>query len=386
MADFRSWRGRNDALNWAPPLNMGLRVMITRENAASLSRRLCVAPMMERTDRHDRVFLRLISHRTLLYSEMLPTGAIVHGRRADLLAFDLSEHPVALQVGGADPAELAECARIAAAFGYDEINLNVGCPSNRVQNARFGACLMAEPAVVAAGVRAMGVAGSIPVTVKCRIGIDERDSFADLRDFARRVADAGCASLIVHARKAWLKGLSPRENREVPPLRYDVVYRLKDALPDLEIVINGGVTDLESVAGHLARVDGVMIGRAAYENPYLLAEADRRFFGETSPVSSREAVVEALMPYIARHCARGVPLSHMTRHILGLFNGRPGARTWRRTLGETARTPAAGPEIVRQALDRVRAVGALPRLAENGAFRLEGVKDEGERHVVGDVL
>jgi tRNA-dihydrouridine synthase A len=360
--------------------------MIMRENAANLSRRLCVAPMMERTDRHDRVFLRLISRHTLLYSEMIPTGAIVRGGRADLLAFDPSEHPVALQVGGAEPAELAECARIAAAFGYDEINLNVGCPSNRVQNARFGACLMAEPAVVAAGVRAMRAAGPLPVTVKCRIGIDERDSFADLRDFARLIVDAGCASLIVHARKAWLKGLSPRENREVPPLRYDVVYRLKDALPDLEIVINGGVADLDAVAGHLARVDGVMIGRAAYENPYLLAEADRRFFDQTSPVPSREAVVEALMPYIARHCARGVPLSRMTRHILGLFNGRPGARAWRRTLGETARAPAAGPEIVRQALDRVRAAGALPRLAENGAFRLEGVEDEGERYVVGDIL
>lgn len=361
---------------------MGLNAMTTRENAARLSRRICVAPMMERTDRHDRAFLRLISRRTLLYSEMIPTGAIVHGRRTDLLAFDPSEHPVALQVGGADPAELAECARIAAAFGYDEINLNVGCPSNRVQNARFGACLMAEPEVVAAGVRAMGAAGPLPVTVKCRIGIDARESFADLCDFAHQVADAGCASLIVHARKAWLKGLSPRENREVPPLRYDMVYRLKDVMPDLEIVINGGVTDLDAAAGHLARVDGVMIGRAAYENPYLLAEADRRFFDKACPVPSREAVVEALMPYIARHCARGVPLSHMTRHILGLFNGRPGARAWRRTLGATARRHSAGPEVVRRAFDRVRA----PRLAENGAFRLEGIEDEREGHVVGDVL
>ena len=360
--------------------------MTTRENTAKLSRRICVAPMMERTDRHDRVFLRLISGRTLLYSEMISTGAIVRGGRADLLAFDPSEHPVALQVGGADAAELAECARMAAAFGYDEINLNVGCPSDRVQNARFGACLMAEPALVAAGVRAMGAAGPLPVTVKCRIGIDERETFADLCDFARQVADAGCAALIVHARKAWLKGLSPRENREVPPLRYDVVYRLKDAMPDLEIVINGGVTDLDAAAGHLARVDGVMIGRAAYENPYLLAGVDRRFFGEAGPVPSREAVVEALLPYIARHCARGIPLSQITRHILGLFNGRPGARAWRRTLSETARLRDAGPDVVRQALDQVRTAGAPPRLGEYGALRLEGVEDEREGHVVGNVL
>jgi len=357
--------------------------MAKRESGTGLDRRVSVAPMMERTDRHDRVFLRLISSRALLYSEMISTGAIVHGGRTDLLAFDAAEHPVALQVGGADPAELAECARIAAAFGYDEINLNVGCPSDRVQNARFGACLMAEPALVAAGVRAMAEAAPLPVTVKCRIGIDERESFADLCDFARRVADAGCASLIVHARKAWLKGLSPRENREVPPLRYDVVYRLKDAMPDLEIVINGGVTDLDAVAGHLAHVDGVMIGRAAYENPYLLAEVDRRFLGGTRPVPSREAVVEALLSYIDRQCARGVPLSHITRHILGLFNGRPGARAWRRTLSETARLPNAGPEVVHQALDQVRTAGNS--LFIERALRLESVEDEREGHVVGNI-
>ncbi len=358
--------------------------MTKRENATEPDRRISVAPMMERTDRHDRVFLRLISGRALLYSEMISTGAIVHGGRTDLLAFDPTEHPVALQVGGADPAELAECAQIAAAFGYDEINLNVGCPSDRVQNARFGACLMAEPALVATGVRAMDAAAPIPVTVKCRIGIDERESFAELYDFANQVADAGCASLIVHARKAWLKGLSPRENREVPPLRYDVVYRLKDSMPDLEIVINGGVTDLDAVAGHLAHVDGVMIGRAAYENPYLLAEVDRRFFGGAHPVPSREAVVEALLPYIDRQCARGVPLSHITRHILGLFNGQPGARAWRRTLGETARLPNAGPEVVRQAIDQVCAARAS--LFIEGALRLEGMEDERERHIVGNIL
>jgi len=328
-------------------------------HSAGLTRRVCVAPMMERTDRHDRVFLRLISRRALLYSEMIAAGAIVRGRRADLLDFDPVEHPVALQVGGADPAELADCARIATARGYDEINLNVGCPSDRVQSARFGACLMAEPALVAACVGAMRQAGPLPVTVKCRIGIDDRESFADLHDFAVQVTGAGCAGLIVHARKAWLKGLSPRQNREVPPLRTEMVYRLKDALPDLEIVINGGITDLDAAAHHLARVDGVMIGRAAYENPYLLAEVDRRFYGATQPVPSREAVAEALLPYVTAKHAAGVPPIRITRHILGLFNGLPGARAWRRTLSETARLPNAGPEVILQALDEVRAAGGL---------------------------
>ncbi len=325
--------------------------------AATAARRVCVAPMMERTDRHDRVFLRLISRRALLYSEMIPAGAIVRGRRTDLLAFDSVEHPLALQVGGADPAALAECARIAEAIGYDEINLNAGCPSDRVQDGRFGACLMAEPALVADCVRAMRRAAAIPVTVKCRIGIDERESFADLQEFVGRVADAGSASLIVHARKAWLNGLSPRENREVPPLRYDVVYRLKDAKPDLPIVINGGITDLDSAERHLARVDGVMIGRAAYENPYVLAEVDRRFFGEMQPAAGREAVAEGMLPYVMEQYAAGVPVHRITRHMLGLFNGLPGARAWRRTLSETARLPNVGPEVIRRALDQVRAAG-----------------------------
>jgi len=331
----------------------------TWAEAASAARRVCVAPMMERTDRHDRVFLRRISRRALLYSEMIPTGAIVRGRRADLLAFDPIEHPLALQVGGADPAELADCARIAGALGYDEVNLNAGCPSGRVQNARFGACLMAEPILVADGVRAMHRAAAIPITVKCRIGIDERDSFADLRDLAVRVADAGCASLIVHARKAWLKGLSPRENREVPPLRYDMVYRLKDAMPDLRIVINGGITDLDAAEEHLARVDGVMIGRAAYENPYLLAEVDRRFFAGAQPVPSREAVAEGMLPYVMEQSDAGVPVHRITRHMLGLFNGLPGARAWRRTLSETARLPDVGPEVIHRALDEMRAAGGV---------------------------
>ncbi len=318
-----------------------------------VNRRLSVAPMMDWTDRHDRVFLRLISRRVLLYTEMIPVGAILHGDRDRVLGFDAREHPVALQLGGAEPDELAESAGIATEYGYDEINLNVGCPSDRVQNARFGACLMAEPALVGTCVAAMAAAARIPVTVKCRIGIDDRDSFEELCEFTRIVADSGCRTLIVHARKAWLSGLSPKQNREVPPLRPEVVYRLKDEFPDLEVILNGGVDDLDRAAAHLARVDGVMIGRAAYRNPYLLAEVDRRFFGESRPAPDREAVVRALLPYVSERLSRGVPLKSMTRHILGLFNGLPGARAWRRHLSEAAQAPDAGPEIIEAALDRV---------------------------------
>ena len=324
---------------------------------------LSIAPMMDRTDRHDRVFLRLISRRVLLYTEMIPAGAILHGDRDRFLAFDPSEHPVALQVGGAEPADLAACARAAAAYGYDEINLNVGCPSDRVQKARFGACLMAEPALVAACVTAMGEAADIPVTVKTRIGVDDRDSFDELVAFASRLRAAGLGTLIVHARKAWLRGLSPKENREVPPLRYDMVYQLKREVPDLTVVLNGGVTSLDDAEAHLARVDGVMIGRAAYENPYLLAEADRRVFGDPRPARSREAVVEALLPYVAARLADGVPLKSITRHILGLFNGLPGARAWRRHLSEAAHRPTAGPEVIEEALKKSLAARRLRRAA-----------------------
>jgi tRNA-dihydrouridine synthase A len=318
------------------------------------ARRLSVAPMMDWTDRHDRVFLRLISRRALLYTEMIPTGAILHGDRDRFLSFDPLEHPVALQVGGGDPAALADSSRAAAAYGYDEINLNVGCPSGRVQNARFGACLMAEPKLVADCVAAMIAAVGIPVTVKSRIGIDERESFDDLLDFARQVMDAGCGTLIVHARKAWLRGLSPKQNREVPPLRYDMVYRLKVALPALEVILNGGVQGLDAAAAHLDQgVDGVMIGRAAYQNPYLLAAADRRFFGDDHPAPSREAVVQALLPYVAVERERGVPLKSITRHILGLFNGLAGARAWRRHLSQAAHRPGAGPEVIEEALELV---------------------------------
>ncbi len=312
--------------------------------------------MMDWTDRHDRYFLRMISRRVLLYTEMIPAGAILHGDRERFLGFDPCERPLALQVGGAEPADLAVCAREAAARGYDEINLNVGCPSDRVQNARFGACLMAEPALVADCVTAMRSACDLPVTVKTRIGIDDRDSYAELADFVGTVAEAGCATFIIHARKAWLRGLSPKQNREVPPLDYDRVYALKRDFPALGIVLNGGVQSLDEAEAHLARVDGVMIGRAAYQSPYLLAEADARFFGDPHPVPSREEVARALLPYAAERAGRGVPVKSITRHILGLFNGLPGARQWRRHLSEAAHRPGAGPEVILEALERFEAV------------------------------
>lgn len=317
--------------------------------------KLSVAPMMDWTDRHERVFLRLISRRVLLYTEMVSSGAIIHGDRDRFLGHDAAEHPLALQVGGADPADLALCAAAAADFGYDEVNLNIGCPSDRVQQGRFGACLMAEPALVAACIKAMIAAGPLPVTVKTRVGIDDRDSYGELRDFIGLVADAGCGSFIVHARKAWLRGLSPKQNREVPPLQYDFVYRLKQDFPSLRIILNGGVETLDQAAAHLDHADGVMIGRAAYQNPYILAEADRRFFGDDQPVPSRESVALGYRDYMARQQERGVPIKSMTRHILGLFNGLPGARAWRRSLSETAHRPGAGPEVIEQALAKVQA-------------------------------
>lgn len=312
-------------------------------------RRLSVAPMMDRTDRHDRYFLRLITRRVLLYTEMIPAGAILHGDRRRLLGFDARERPLALQVGGAEPAELAACAAIAAEFGYDEINLNVGCPSERVHAGRFGACLMAEPRLVADAVKAMRDAGPVPVTVKSRVGIDGRDSYADLARFVSTVAAAGCTSFVVHARTAVLGRLSPKQNREIPPLRYPLVYRLKRDFSELQVVLNGGVTDLDAAAAHLERVDGVMIGRAAYQDPYLLAEADRRFFGATDPPPSRHQVVEALLAYVERRLADGVALTGITRHILGLFNGAPGSRAWRRHLSRHAHRPGAGVEVIREA-------------------------------------
>jgi tRNA-dihydrouridine synthase A len=306
--------------------------------------------MMDWTDRHDRVFLRLISSRALLYTEMVTTGAVIHGDREHLLGFDATEHPVAVQLGGAEPAALAEAARIAESYGYDEVNLNVGCPSDRVQSGRFGACLMREPALVAECVAAMRKAVAVPVTVKCRLGVDEQDPAIALPDLARRVADAGCRTLIVHARKAWLDGLSPKENRDVPPLEYHRAYALKAAMPELEIIVNGGVLTLDEAAAHLAHADGVMLGRAAYQTPYVLAEVDRRFYGATASVPSRHDILERFLPYVEEQLALGIHLHAMSRHILGLFQGLPGARAFRRHISENAPRKDATAHVIRDAM------------------------------------
>jgi tRNA-dihydrouridine synthase A len=312
--------------------------------------RFSIAPMMEWTDRHCRFFHRLLTRRALLYTEMITTGAVLHGDRTRLLAFDRAEHPVALQLGGSDPRQLAQCARIAADLGYDEVNLNVGCPSDRVQEGRFGACLMAEPALVGDCVAAMTGTVRIPVTVKCRIGIDEQDPEEALETLTNAVEQAGVAALIVHARKAWLAGLSPRENRDVPPLDYARVYRLKAAHPDLPVVLNGGVVDLDQVRTHLAHLDGVMMGRAAYQEPWRLLEVDPLLFGEPARVASPREAAEALIPYLERELARGTRLHAITRHVLGLFRGVPGARAFRRHLATEGVKPGADAHTFRAAL------------------------------------
>ena len=311
--------------------------------------RFCVAPMMDWSDRHCRFFHRLLTREALLYTEMVTAEAILHGKRDQLLAFSTEENRIALQVGGSDPVKLAEAARIGEGYGYDEINLNVGCPSDRVQEGRFGACLMAEPQLVADCVAAMRNAVRVPVTVKCRIGIDDQDSEADFERFIVTVAAAGCRTVIVHARKAWLKGLSPKENREIPPLDYGRVYRLKAAHPELEIAINGGIATLGQAEDQLAHVDGVMIGRAAYQTPYVLAEVDQRLFGSTRPVATRAEVLEALIPYTERHVAKGGRLNNIARHILGLYHGEAGARAFRRLLSEKAVKNGAGAELLAEA-------------------------------------
>jgi tRNA-dihydrouridine synthase A len=318
-----------------------------------IKRKFSIAPMMEWTDRHCRFFHRLLTRRALLYTEMVTTGAVLHGDRARLIGFDPSEHPVALQLGGSDPRALAQCARIGADMGYDEVNLNVGCPSDRVQEGRFGACLMAEPRLVADCVAAMKAAVKVPVTVKCRIGIDDQDPERALEAFAGAVEAAGVDALIVHARKAWLKGLSPRENRDVPPLDYEVVYRLKAAHPRLPVVLNGGVATVEAVRAHLARVDGVMMGRAAYQEPWRLMAVDPLLFGEAAPFAAPRDAAQALMPYIERELARGVRLHAVTRHLLGLFHGVPGARAYRRHLAVEAVKPGANAQVLADALAQV---------------------------------
>jgi len=326
-----------------------------RKTLPQLDRRLSVAPMLDWTDRYCRFFLRQISQHTLLYTEMITTGALLHRDPARFLDYNAQEHPLALQLGGSEPEELAHCARLADQWGYDEINLNVGCPSDRVQNGRFGACLMAVPELVADCVAAMHENTRRPVTVKHRIGIDEQDSYEELIHFIDTVAQAGCRTFIVHARKAWLQGLSPKENREIPPLRYQEVHRLKDDFPHLEFVINGGFKTLDEVEQQLAGLDGVMIGREAYQNPWMLADADWRIFADKPAVDSRHEVIEGMLPFIEQELATGTPLHRITRHMLGLFQGVPGARAWRRELSQEAVKKDAGIEVLRRALTHLTA-------------------------------
>lgn len=340
-------------------VDAGLSPALQNRMLASADIRFSIAPMMDWTDRHCRFFHRLLSRRARLYAEMVTTGAILHGPRQRLIRFSEEEHPVALQLGGADPAALAKAAAIAADFGYDEINLNVGCPSERVKSGAFGACLMREPQRVGDGVAAMKAAVHIPVTVKCRIGVDDQEPEAALFALADAVATAGGDALVVHARKAWLKGLSPRENRDVPPLDYRTVYRLKAARPDLPIAVNGGITTLGQAKSHLRHVDGVMLGRAAYRSPELLLEVDREFFGEAPPVSDAFAALRAYLPYVEARLAEGVPLAAMTGPLIGLFTGRKGARAYRRVLSSEAVKPGAGRDVLQAAL----ACLACPALA-----------------------
>ncbi len=317
-----------------------------------------VAPMMDWTDRHCRYFHRLLTKETLLYTEMVTAPAVIHGDRDHLIGFDPSEHPVALQLGGSNPAELAEATRIACDFGYDEVNLNVGCPSDRVQSGRFGAVLMEDPGLVTECVAAMVEASTGPeITVKCRIGIDDQDPEHVLPEFLARVATCGVRSFTIHARKAWLQGLSPKENRDVPPLDYDLVYRMKSLFPALKIGINGGITSLDQVLAHLDHVDGVMMGRAAYHDPALLGQVDRLVFGRGEDIAAEDAVI-AMLPYIEDQLTKGVRLHQITRHMLGAFTGRPGARKWRRLLSEDAPKVSAGPETVLRALNEVRELAA----------------------------
>lgn len=308
---------------------------------------LCVAPMMEWTDRHCRYFHRLLNRQALLYTEMVTSGAVIHGDRDHLLGFDPSERPVALQLGGSDPADLKQAARIGVEFGYDEINLNVGCPSDRVQKGRFGACLMKEPDLVAECLAAMRSAVPVPVTVKTRIGVDEFDSQQFLEDFIERVVESGTDTVIIHARKAWLSGLSPKQNREIPPLAYDRVYRLSERFPQLTIVLNGGIVDIDAAIAHLEHVDGIMLGRAAYQNPWILAELGGRL-GHDVP-ENRLEVIEAIADYARVHIEKGGRLQQIARHLLGLFHGQPGAKRWRQVLSQNMHKPDATPDLLLQA-------------------------------------
>ncbi|MCA6926212.1 tRNA dihydrouridine(20/20a) synthase DusA [Pectobacterium versatile] len=329
---------------------------VSTDTRASRLNRFSIAPMLDWTDRHCRYFLRQLTNQTLLYTEMVTTGAILHGK-GDYLAYSEEEHPLALQLGGSDPQALAQCAKLAEQRGYDEVNLNVGCPSDRVQNGRFGACLMGEAALVADCIKAMKDSTSIPITVKTRIGIDDQDSYEFLCDFIQTVAERGeCDTFIVHARKAWLSGLSPKENREIPPLDYPRVYQLKRDFPALTLAINGGVKTLEEAKTHLQHLDGVMMGREAYQNPGILAQVDRELFGIDATTPDLAGVVRAMYPYIERELSGGASLGHITRHMLGMFQGIPGARQWRRYLSENAHKPGADAAVVERALALVNLV------------------------------
>ncbi|MEZ8273562.1 tRNA dihydrouridine(20/20a) synthase DusA [Vibrio splendidus] len=325
----------------------------SKENKKYVSNRFSIAPMLDWTDRHCRYFHRLLSQQTLLYTEMITTGAILHGK-GDFLEYNEQEHPLALQLGGSNPVDLAACAKLAGERGYDEINLNVGCPSDRVQNGRFGACLMAEPELVADCVSAMKEVTDIPITVKTRIGIDDQDSYEFLTKFVSTVSEkGGCEQFTIHARKAWLSGLSPKENREIPPLDYDRAYQIKKDFSDLVIAVNGGVTTLEQTKEHLQHLDGVMIGREAYHSPFILAEVDQQIFGLDSPIKKRSQVVEEMYPYIERELSNGASLGHISRHMLGLFQSMPGARQWRRYISENAHKKGAGIEVMQTALAKI---------------------------------
>ena len=306
--------------------------------------------MLDWTDRHCRYFYRLMSKQALLYTEMVTTGALIHGDKQHFLQFNAEEHPLALQLGGSKPTDLALCAKMAQDYGYDEVNLNVGCPSDRVQNGLFGACLMAEPHLVAECITAMQQAASLPITVKSRIGIDNKDSYEELTHFIQTVASSGCKTFIIHARKAWLQGLSPKQNREIPPLRYDVVYQLKKDFPELEIILNGGIIGLETAQVHLNQVDGVMLGREVYHRPFILTQVDHAIFDEVRQTKTREQVVEELIPYVQQQLKQGVRLNSISRHILGLFHSQKGAKAWRRYLSENATQAGANETVLLEAL------------------------------------
>lgn len=339
-----------------PPLNRESKQTDTGQTldrSASQSHRFCVAPMMDWTDRHDRVFLRQLSAHSLLYTEMVTSAALKHGDAQYLLQHSPEEYPVALQLGGSDPVELAEAAVLAERAGFDEVNLNVGCPSERVQSGAFGACLMAEPELVAQCVSSMMESIDLPVTVKCRIGIDDRDSQAELEDFVGTVADAGCDTFIIHARKAILSGLSPKENREIPPLKYDSVFAIKRAFPRLGIIINGGIKTLPDALSLLEKTDGVMLGREAYQNPFILNDVDTIFFGAAKNSATRTERLQSYLPYIEQELARGTPLHHMTRHILGLYKGQKGGKQFRRHLSENSYSKDANIDVLLDAISYV---------------------------------